>query len=66
MSSYDEIFADLHPQIAEIIGIAVLQLLVEKREISKSGIIEVVQALWQEERRDFVVELALDALMLPS
>ncbi len=29
MSNEDEFFAEMHPQIAQVIGIAVMQLLVE-------------------------------------
>ena len=32
MSNEDEFFAEMHPQIAQVIGIAVMQLLVERRE----------------------------------
>lgn len=32
MSNEDEFFVEMHPQIAQVIGIAVMQLLVEKRE----------------------------------
>lgn len=35
MSNEDEFFAEMHPQIAQVIGIAVMQLLVEKREPSR-------------------------------
>ena len=37
MSNEDEFFAKMHPQIAQVIGIAVMQLLVEKREPIKRG-----------------------------
>ncbi|GKJ51543.1 hypothetical protein NUBL13790_09770 [Klebsiella pneumoniae] len=60
MSNEDEFFAEMHPQIAQVIGIAVMQLLVEKQSISKNTIIEMIQVLWQGGQ----VELALDVLML--
>lgn len=41
----DEFFADMHPQIAPVIGIAVLQLLVEKQEPSREALIEMIQIL---------------------
>ena len=64
MSNEDEIFAEMHPQIAQIIGIAVMQLLVEKREPSREALIEMIQVLWQGNRVELAVELALDVLML--
>ncbi|MBS6332813.1 hypothetical protein [Escherichia coli] len=60
MSNEDEFFAEMHPQIAQVIGIAVMQLLVERREPSREALIEMIQVLWQEDQ----VELALDVLML--
>lgn len=66
MEGDDEFFAEMHPQIAQVIGIAVMQLLVEKRGISQEGIIETIQVLWQEDQVDLAVELALDVLMLPK
>ncbi len=38
MSNEDEFFAEMHPQIAQVIGIAVMQLLVEKREPSREAL----------------------------
>ena len=64
MSNKDEFFADMHPQIAQIIGIAVMQLLVEKRKPSREALIEMIQVLWQEDQVDLAVELAMDVLML--
>lgn len=46
MSNEDEFFAEMHPQIAQVIGIAVMQLLVEKREPSREALIEMIQVLW--------------------
>lgn len=66
MSNEDEFFAEMHPQIAQVIGIAVMQLLVEKREPSREALIEIIQVLWQEEDVDLVVELAIDVLSLPK
>lgn len=62
----DEFLAEMHPQIAQVIGTAVMQLLVEKQNISKEGIIETIQVLWQEDQVDLAVELALDVLILPK
>lgn len=64
MSNEDEFFAEMHPQIAQIIGIAVMQLLVEKREPSREALIEMIQVLWQGNRVELAVELALDVLIL--
>ncbi|EIW3896809.1 TPA: hypothetical protein NIV70_002057 [Klebsiella pneumoniae] len=66
MGHYDEIFAEMHPQIAQIIGIAVMQLLVEQREPSREALIEMIQILWQEDQDDLAVELAIDVLSLPK
>ncbi|STX56128.1 Uncharacterised protein [Klebsiella pneumoniae] len=52
MSNEDEFFAEMHPQIAQVIGIAVMQLLVEKREPSREALIEMIQVLWQDEQVD--------------
>lgn len=52
----------MHPQIAQVIGIAVMQLLVEKQEPSRETLIEMIQMLWQEDWVDLAVELAIDVL----
>lgn len=49
---------------APVIGIAVMQLLVEKQEPSREALIEMIQVLWQEDQVDLAVELAMDVLML--
>ncbi|HDY9247698.1 TPA: hypothetical protein RRJ12_000163 [Klebsiella pneumoniae] len=65
MSNEDGFFAEMHPQIAQVIGIAVMQLLVEKREPSREALIEMIQVLWQGGGQvELAVELALDVLML--
>lgn len=64
MSNEDEFFAEMHPQIAQVIGIAVMQLLVEKREPSREALIEMIQVLWLGDQPDLAVELALDVLRL--
>ena len=56
----------MHPQIAQVIGVAVMQLLVEKQEPSREALIEMIQVLWQEDHVDLAVELALDILSLPK
>lgn len=55
MSNEDEFFAEMHPQIAQVIGMAVMQLLVEKREPSREALIEMIQVLWQGIRRQLVL-----------
>lgn len=62
----DEFFTEMHPQIAQVIGTAVMQLLVERREPSREALIEMIQVLCQEDQVDLSVELALDVLMLPK
>lgn len=64
MSNEDEFFAEMHPRIAQIIGMAVMQLLVEKREPSREALIGMIQVLWQGDQVELAVELALDVLML--
>ena len=64
MSNEDEFFAEMHPQIAQVIGVAVMQLLVEKQEPSREALIEMIQVLWQGNRVELAVELALDVLIL--
>lgn len=62
MKSEDEFFAELHPQVIEILGTAVMQVLVEQHEPSREALIEMIQILWQDEQVDLAVELALDVL----
>lgn len=64
ISNEDEFFAEVHPQIAQGIGMAVMQLLVEKRESSREALIEMIQVLWQDDQVDLAVELAPNVVML--
>lgn len=66
MKSEDEFFAELHPQVVEVLGIAVMQVLNENREPSRESLIEMIQVLWQEDDVDLAVELAIDVLSLPK
>ena len=66
MKSEDEFFAEMHPQVVEILGTAVMQVLVEQREPSRAALIEMIQVLWQEDDADLAVELAIDVLSLPK
>ncbi len=52
----DEFFEEMHPQIAHVIGIAVMQPLVEKQEPSRGALIEMIQVLWQKDQVDLAVE----------
>ncbi|EBE2696359.1 hypothetical protein DIK83_20930 [Salmonella enterica] len=64
MKSEEEYFAELHPQVVEVLGTAVMQVLVEQREPSREALIEMIQVLWQDV--DLAVELAIDVLRLPK
>ncbi|WP_131024166.1 hypothetical protein [Klebsiella variicola] len=64
MSNEDDFFAEMHPQIAQVIGIAVMQLLVERREPSREAVIEMIQVLCQGDQIDLAVELAMDIFIL--
>lgn len=66
MKKQDEFFAELHPQVVEVLGIAVMQVLVEQREPTREALIEMIQVLWQEEDVDLAVELAIDVLSIPK
>lgn len=66
MKSEEDFFAELHPQVVEILGAAVMQILVEQREPSRAALIEMIQVLWQEDDVDLAVELAIDVLSLPK
>lgn len=66
MNSEERLFAELHPQVVEILGAAVMQVLVEQREPTREALIEMIQVLWQEEDVDLAVELAIDVLSLPK
>lgn len=64
MKSEDEFFVELHPKVVEILGTAVMQVLVEQREPSREALIDMIQVLWQEDDVDLAVELAIDVLSL--
>ncbi|AUO64070.1 hypothetical protein WM46_04480 [Citrobacter freundii complex sp. CFNIH2] len=66
MSNEERFFAEMHPQVIEVLGTAVMQVLVEQREPSRDALIEMIQVLWQEEDVDLAVELAIDILSLPK
>lgn len=64
MAGEDEFFAEMTPQIAQMIGVAVMQLLVEKADVSRETIAEMIEVLYQEGNADLVSELAIDVLRL--
>lgn len=66
MKREEDFFAELHPQVVEVLGIAVMQILVEQREPSRAALIEMIQVLWQDDNVDLAVELAIDVLSLPK
>lgn len=66
MDYEEKFFAEMHPQVVEVLGLAVMQVLVEQRDPSREALIEMIQVLWQEEDVDLAVELAIDVLSLPK
>ncbi|MBS6076119.1 MAG: hypothetical protein KIB03_14745 [Citrobacter freundii] len=66
MKSENEFFAELQPQVVEVLGAAVMQILVEQRDPSREALIEMIQVLWQDDDVDLAVELAIDVLSLPK
>ncbi|MDA5547575.1 hypothetical protein OP862_15720 [Yersinia massiliensis] len=66
MDSEQEFFEQRRPEVAQVIGTAVMQLLIESGEVSKNSIAEMVEVLYQEEQVTLAVELAIDILRLPK
>lgn len=66
MSNDDEFFHQAHPYVVKVLGTALMQLLVEERELSREALIEMVQVLYQDDDADLVAELAIDLLSLPK
>ncbi|HGT0433422.1 TPA: hypothetical protein ACMVL8_004359 [Yersinia enterocolitica] len=65
MDSEQEFFEQQRPEVAQVIGTAVMQLLIESEEVSKESIVDMIDVLYQEEDVDLAVELAIDILRLP-
>ncbi|CND46002.1 Uncharacterised protein [Yersinia pseudotuberculosis] len=65
MDSEQEFFEQQRPEVAQVIGTAVMQLLIESEEVSKDSIVEMIEVLYQEEQVTLAVELAIDILRLP-
>lgn len=66
MEKTDEFFEQAHPHVVAVLGTALMQLLVEERDLSREALVEVIQVLYQDDDVDLAVELAIDVLSLPS
>lgn len=62
----EESFGELHQRVVEILGVALLEVLVESEDVSKDKIISMVKALHCDELDDLGVQLAIDVLRLPK
>ncbi|HEN3602164.1 TPA: hypothetical protein U5E25_003661 [Yersinia enterocolitica] len=58
-------FEQAHPHIAQVIGMAVIELLADEAEVSRESIAEMIRLLYQGKDVDLAVELAIDVLRLP-
>ncbi|MCT4706097.1 hypothetical protein MUA03_09310 [Enterobacteriaceae bacterium H16N7] len=67
MSSEIEFYAEMQPQIAQVIGVAVMQLLLDQIAVSRQSIITIIlaQTQLQDSDVDVAVEMALDVLIYP-
>ncbi|MCT4712844.1 hypothetical protein MUA04_22005 [Enterobacteriaceae bacterium H11S18] len=68
MSSEIEFYAEMQPQIAQVIGVAVMQLLLDQIAVSRQSIITIIlaQTQLQDSDVDVAVEMALDVLIYPG
>ena len=66
MSNDDEIFQQAHPHVVKVLGTALMQLLVDERELTREALVEIIQVLYQDEDLDLAAELAIDVLSLPK
>lgn len=57
-------FMRMRPQIINVIGTAVVQLVEEKADISKESIAEKIKGTWQEDDIGLAVELAVYMLAI--
>ncbi|HBW7671189.1 hypothetical protein ACVTGX_20950 [Klebsiella grimontii] len=64
MLSENVFFMRMRPQIINVIGAAVVQLLEEKADISKESISEKIKGTWQEDDIGLAVELAIYMLAI--
>lgn len=66
MSDDDDFFQQAHPYVVKVLGTALMQLLVEERELTREALIEMIQVLYQDDDFDLAAELAIDVLNLPK
>ncbi|CAI0898024.1 Uncharacterised protein [Serratia entomophila] len=66
MGKTDEFFEQAHPHVVAVLGTALMQLLVEERELSREALVEMIQVLYQDDDFDLAAELAIDVLRLPK
>lgn len=66
MSNDDEFFQQVHPYVVNVLGTALMQLLVQEKELSREALIEMIQVLYQDDDFDLAAELAIDVLSLPK
>ena len=64
MSNEDEFFQEVHPYVVKVLGTALMQLLVEERELTREALVEMIQVFYQDEDFDLAAELAIDVLSL--
>lgn len=64
MSKDDEFFQQAHPHVVKVLGTALMQLLVDERELTREALVEMIQVLYQDEDFDLAAELAIDVLSL--
>lgn len=60
----DDFFAELTPEVTNILGSAVMQILADEEEVSKESIADMIEVLYFDDLEDLAVQLALDALRL--
>lgn len=65
MSNDDEFFQQAHPYVVKVLGTALMQLLVEERELTREELVEMI-VLYQDDDFDLAAELAIDVLNLPK
>jgi len=66
MSNDDEFFQQAHPHVVKVLGTALMQLLVEERELTREALVEMIQVLYQDDNFDLAAELAIEVLNLPK
>jgi len=61
-----EFFAGMTPGVVIVLGTCVMQLLAEEQEITRSSMVEMVEAVYCDDMDDLAVQLALDVLTLSN